>query len=124
MTDIENAKKVETYRSGIFTFQVGADLQKIEPLLQRVEDAHARFASVPILPDIATRLEREAVVSSVFGTNCSGQVFWATTRKKILSKLKNKLEPTNLLLNGTKPLNEVIRISRKNGKKPTKNISQ
>jgi len=69
MTDIENAKKVETYRSGIFTFQVGVDLQKIEPLLQRVEDAHARFASVPILPDIATRLEREVVVSSVFGTN-------------------------------------------------------
>jgi len=45
-------------------------------------------------------------------------------RKKILSKLKNKLGPTNLLLNGTKPLNEVIRISRKKGKKPTKNISQ
>ena len=45
-------------------------------------------------------------------------------RKKILSKLKAKLGPTNLLLNGNKPLNEVIRISRKKGKKPTKNIAQ
>jgi len=45
-------------------------------------------------------------------------------RKKIISKLKAKLGPTNLLLNGTKPLNEVIRISRKKGKKPTKNIAQ
>ena len=44
-------------------------MARIQPLLQRVEDAHLRFASVPILPDVATRLEREVVVSSVFGTN-------------------------------------------------------
>ena len=69
MTDIKSAKKIETFRSGIFTFQIGIDSTRIQPLLQRVEDAHARFASVPILPDIATRLEREVVASSVFGTN-------------------------------------------------------
>ena len=69
MTDIENIKRIETFRSGIFTFQIGVDMAQLQPLLQRVEDAHARFASVPILPDVATRLEREVVVSSVFGTN-------------------------------------------------------
>lgn len=69
MTDIESRIRVETHRSGIFTFQVGVDSSQIHSLLQRVEDAHARFASVPILPDIATKLEREVVVSSVFGTN-------------------------------------------------------
>jgi Fic family protein len=69
MADIENIKRIETFRSGIFTFQIGVDMARIQPLLQRVEDAHARFASVPILPDVATRLEREVVVSSVFGTN-------------------------------------------------------
>ncbi|MEA1889726.1 MAG: Fic family protein, partial [Pseudomonadota bacterium] len=69
MTENENKIRVETYRSGIFTFQVGVDLSDIQPLLQRVEDAHARFAAVPILPDVATKLEREVVVSSVFGTN-------------------------------------------------------
>lgn len=65
----ESTKRVETFRSGVFTFQIGVDIARIQPLLQRVEDAHARFASVPILPDVATRLEREVVVSSVFGTN-------------------------------------------------------
>lgn len=69
MNDIESIKRIKTFRSGIFTFQVGVDMSRVQPLLQRVEDAHARFASVPILPDIATRLEREIVVSSVFGTN-------------------------------------------------------
>lgn len=67
--DIEHAKKIKTYRSGIFTLKVGVDWSLIQPLLQRVEDAHARFATVPILPDIATRLQKEIVASSVFGTN-------------------------------------------------------
>ena len=69
MTDIENTRQIETFHSGIFTLQIGVDMARIQPLLQRVEDAHARFASVPILPDVATRLEREVVASSVFGTN-------------------------------------------------------
>ena len=61
--------KIETFRSGRFTFQVGLDFQLIGPLFDRVGDAHERFSKVPILPDIANRLEREIVVSSVFGTN-------------------------------------------------------
>ncbi len=69
MGNIEHRVTVETFRSGVFAFQIGVDLARIQPLLQRVEDAHARFASVPILPDVATRLEREVVVSSIFGTN-------------------------------------------------------
>ena len=66
----ENGKlRIETYRSGPFIFQIGIDQEKINPLLDRVKDAHKRFSSVPILPDVATRLEKEVVVSSVFGTN-------------------------------------------------------
>ena len=61
--------RIETHRSGPFTFQIGVDLEKIDPLLNRVKDAHSRFSSVPILPDVATQLEKEVVVSSVFGTN-------------------------------------------------------
>ena len=36
--------------------------------LQRVEDAHARFVASP-LAQVANQLEREVIVSSVFGTN-------------------------------------------------------
>ena len=45
-------------------------------------------------------------------------------RQKLLNKLKMKLGPTKLLLNGTKPINEVVRISRVKGKKPITNITQ
>ena len=61
--------RVETFRSGIFIFQSGVDIAALQPLIDRVEDAHRRFSSVPILPDVATLLEKEVLVSSVFGTN-------------------------------------------------------
>lgn len=61
--------KVETFRSGYFTFEVGIDLSKIQPLIDRVRDAKNRFSSMPILPDIAVQLEKEVLASSVFGTN-------------------------------------------------------
>ncbi len=65
----EGSVRVKTHRSGIFTFQVGIDDAALASLFVRVEDAHHRFNSVPVLPDIAGSLEQEVVASSVFGTN-------------------------------------------------------
>lgn len=65
----ETPLRVETSLSGFFVFRAGVDLNVLQPLIDRVEDAHRRFSSVPILPDLATQLEKEVVVSSVFGTN-------------------------------------------------------
>lgn len=61
--------RVETHRSGIFKLQAGLNTAALQPLIDRIEDAHRRFSSVPILPDVANRLEREVVVQSVYGTN-------------------------------------------------------
>jgi len=61
--------RVETFRSGIFVFQSGVDIAALQPFIDRVEDALHRFSSVPILPDVAASLEKEVLVSSVFGTN-------------------------------------------------------
>jgi len=60
--------RVETRRSGCFVFQIGADLAALTPAMQRVVDAHERFAASP-LSQVANRLEHEVVVSSIFGTN-------------------------------------------------------
>lgn len=60
--------RVETDRFGPFTFQVGVDLEELVVPLQRVEDAHELFIKTP-LNQVATQLEKEVVVSSVFGTN-------------------------------------------------------
>lgn len=79
---------IDTHRSGRFYFEVGVDFEQIKPILQRVADAQARFASVPILPDIATQLEREVLVASVFGTNTieGGTLTEAETAQVIASE--------------------------------------
>ncbi len=60
--------RIETDRFGPFRFQLGLDPQSLELIFHRVEDAHARFMAAP-LSQVANQLEREVVVSSVFGTN-------------------------------------------------------
>ncbi|MDD5035491.1 MAG: Fic family protein [Methylococcaceae bacterium] len=60
--------RLDTDRFGPFLFQVGIEADSIEFALQRVEDAHERFVATP-LSQVATQLEREVVVGSVFGTN-------------------------------------------------------
>ncbi|WP_289282839.1 MULTISPECIES: Fic family protein [unclassified Methylophaga] len=67
-SDNECIKRLETKRSGIFKLQLGLDSQQIDILLQRVIDAQARFKDSP-LAHVATQLEKEVIVSSVFGTN-------------------------------------------------------
>lgn len=61
-------RRVETDRFGPFTFQPGFVAADVRLALQRVEDAHERFVVSP-LSQVANRLEKEVVVSSVFGTN-------------------------------------------------------
>jgi len=60
--------RVETQRSGPFIFQLGTDLSALTLAVQRVEDAHERFAASP-LSQVANQLEREVMVRSIFGTN-------------------------------------------------------
>lgn len=60
--------RVETDRFGPFTFQLGVDWEGLVVAIQRVEDAHELFIKTP-LNQVASRLEKEVVVSSVFGTN-------------------------------------------------------
>lgn len=66
--DNDCIKRLETKRSGIFKLQLGLDAQQLEILLQRVTDAQVRFKTSP-LAHVATQLEKEVIVSSVFGTN-------------------------------------------------------
>lgn len=76
MPDIENAlgslsepeMRIETRRSGPFTFRLGVDGPALTLPYQRVLDAHERFNASP-LSQVARQLEREVVASSIFGTN-------------------------------------------------------
>jgi len=67
-SDISLVKRIETLRSGVFKFQIGLEQEDVALLYQRVEDAQKRFRASP-LSHVASSLEKEVVVSSVFGTN-------------------------------------------------------
>ncbi len=60
---------VETHRSGIFTFQTGLDLAQLQALIDKVNYGHRLFSSLPLLPDIAAKLEKETLLSSIHGTD-------------------------------------------------------
>ena len=61
-------RRIETDRFGPFTLTPGVSLERLAVLIQRVDDAHQRFVGSP-LSQIATELEKEVVLSSIFGTN-------------------------------------------------------
>lgn len=67
-SDISLVKRIETLRSGVFKLQLGLAQEDVALLYQRVVDAQARFKASP-LSHVASSLEKEVVVSSVFGTN-------------------------------------------------------
>jgi hypothetical protein len=60
---------VQTNRSGHFKFTIGLNLQKLEMLTVRVNDAKERFLKIPVMPELLNRLENDLVVSSIYGTN-------------------------------------------------------
>ncbi len=60
-------RRVETERFGPVFFQVGIH-EDLLNLLDRVEDAHDFFKGSP-LSSVANQLEREVLVSSIYGTN-------------------------------------------------------
>lgn len=64
----EHIERVETARFGPFAFEIAVDADALEALYLRVSDAHDRFRRSPF-SQVANRLEKEVVVSSIFGTN-------------------------------------------------------
>ena len=65
---MEYLHRVDTFRHGPFTFQTGVDMPAVDTILVRINDAQQRFAGSP-LSSVAEQLEKEVVVSSIFGTN-------------------------------------------------------
>ncbi|MEZ5582855.1 MAG: Fic family protein [Candidatus Competibacteraceae bacterium] len=64
----EHRVKLETARFGPFTLQIGLNPSAVESLYLRVGDAQRRFQGSP-LAHVANQLEKEVVVTSIFGTN-------------------------------------------------------
>ena len=67
--DINGVTEVMTHRSGKFVFQPGVDMEKLQPTLDRVLDAHERFSDIPTIPDIVSKLVDIVLISSIHGTD-------------------------------------------------------
>ena len=61
--------RVMTYRSGSFTFSLSLDLQGLQPMIDRVNDAQQRFNKMPALPQIIDQMQEKVLASSVYSTN-------------------------------------------------------
>jgi Fic family protein len=60
--------KVMTFKSGKFVFSHRFDAAKLMPYLLQANILHATVKDLPILPDLAARLEEEIIRRSIFGT--------------------------------------------------------
>lgn len=67
--DKSGVTEVMTHRSGMFVFQPGIDMEKLQPTLDRVLDAHERFTDIPTIPDVVSKLVDIVLVSSIHGTD-------------------------------------------------------
>lgn len=61
--------RIDTHRSGPFTFEVGVDMNEVDFLLTRVEDAYDRFYAAPFFNELIDELESLSLVSAVHSTN-------------------------------------------------------
>ncbi len=68
-TDETGYLKVKTHRSGHFVFQIGLDFEALKELKERVNEAHIRFVSIPLISEVSAGLEQRVIVSSIYSTN-------------------------------------------------------
>lgn len=61
--------RVDTYKSGRFTFGLSVDIKALTPLLDRINDAQKRLNSIPTLPSVVDALREQVLASSVYSTN-------------------------------------------------------
>lgn len=87
--------RVMTYKSGAFTFQIGADIDCLTPMLDRINDAQARFNKIPTLPNIIGQLQKQVLASSIYSTNTiEGGKFSEQETAQILQKDPRTVQAT------------------------------
>ena len=67
-SDIMDVKRVETFTSGPFYFSRRYDRQALTEKLEEARVLQQVVAEMPILPSLASRIEEEAIIKSIYGT--------------------------------------------------------
>jgi len=93
--DKNMVKKVVTYKSGHFAFSLNYDREKLSNQLIKAKVLYTTIAGIPILPNLASRLEEELIKKSIFGTAAiEGNPLSEETVNQVLSEeeVKGKVE--------------------------------
>ena len=61
--------RVMTYKSGSFTFSLSLDIERLQAMIDRINDAQRRFNKMPGLPQIIDQMQEKVLASSIYSTN-------------------------------------------------------
>lgn len=91
MSDKNMVKKVETFKSGPFAFSLNYNMEKLKGSLVKAKVLYHTIADIPILPNLAARLEEELIKKSIFGTAAiEGNLLSQEQVDKVLSEEEKK----------------------------------
>jgi len=93
MSDKNVMKKVDTFKSGTFAFSLNYNREKLNGPLVKAKVLYRTIAEIPILPNLASRLEEELIKKSIFGTAAiEGNPLTEEQVNKVLSEEEKKGE--------------------------------
>lgn len=91
INDINMDKRVDTFKSGPFTFSLNYDQAKLGENIIRAKGLFSTIREIPILPNLASQLEEELIRKSIFGTAAiEGNPLSEEAVKKILTEEEKK----------------------------------
>lgn len=105
-------KRIETFKTGPFVFSLNYDKDKLNALLVEAKILYRTVAGIPILPDLAARLEEDLIKKSIFGTAAiEGNPLSEDDVKKILldEEIKNKTQKAEKQITNLKSAYQIIK---------------
>lgn len=105
-------KRVDTFKSGPFVFSLNYNKTKLNGLLVEAKILYRTVADIPILPDLAARLEEDLIKRSIFGTAAiEGNPLSEDDVKKVLSEeeIKSKTQKAEKQIRNLKKAYQIIK---------------
>lgn len=114
MSDKNLIKKVDTYKFGPFVFSLAYDREKLKESIIEAKFLYATIADIPILPNLAARLEEDLIKKSIFGTaGIEGNPLSEEAVNKILSQeeMKGKIERAEKQIQNLREAYQIIKMT-------------
>lgn len=105
-------KKVDTFKSGPFIFSLNYNKNELVKHIAEAKILYMTIAGIPILPNIAARLEEDLIRRSIFGTAAiEGNPLSEEDVNKVLSRedMKGKIEKSEKQIRNLREVYQIIK---------------